>query len=168
LSSAARHAVQIQSREAAARLLKQAAQFFDFHAPRTLFQKSMRSSTQGLVGVRMATASAGVLEVFDLGNGDGLAQSVCGRLEVLDSAIPVASREAAAQLQRQAARFFDKSATRQLFQKPMRYGSRQSVAVRMEIAGVLQVFDPKTGEKLAESVCGQPDQLSPLFIPALE
>lgn len=78
-------------------------------------------------------------------------------------AIEIQSREAAARLLSRAAQFFDLHARRPLFQKTMRYGPRQSVVVRMEDPGILEVLDPSTGERLAESVCGQLEQLAPTF-----
>lgn len=80
-------------------------------------------------------------------------------------AVQIQSRDAAARLLKQAAQFFEFHAPGPLFQKTMRYGPRQSVVVRMTRAGVLEVFDPSTGEKLTESMCGQLDQLNPLFPP---
>lgn len=81
------------------------------------------------------------------------------------NAVQIQSREAASRLLKQAAQFFELHAPGPLFQKTMRYGPRQSVVVRMDSAGVLAVFDPSTAEKLTESVCGQHDQLNPLFTP---
>lgn len=77
-------------------------------------------------------------------------------------AVEVQSRDAAARLLVRAAQFVELHA-QPLFQKQMRYGPRQSVVVRVDVAGVLAVFDPATGEKLAESVQGQIRQLAPSF-----
>lgn len=45
-----------------------------------------------------------------------------------------------------------------LWARQMKAGS-QKLSVRMEWPGVLCVYDPGTGEKLAESLPGQPDKL---------
>lgn len=52
-----------------------------------------------------------------------------------------------------------------IFQKQMRRPGSPPVAVRMLWPGVLQVFDPKTGEMLAESEPGKPEQLRAGFQP---
>lgn len=51
-----------------------------------------------------------------------------------------------------------------LFQKPMRLGNR-SVLVRLMWPGVLLVCDPRTGEVLARSMPGRPEELAQGFEP---
>jgi hypothetical protein len=51
-----------------------------------------------------------------------------------------------------------------LFRRDMRQPGCPVVVVRLLWPGVLQVFNPRTGELLAESLPGQPMQLRPGFI----
>lgn len=51
-----------------------------------------------------------------------------------------------------------------ILQKQMKHPGSPAVAVRMLWPGVLQVFDPKTGEMLAESEPGKPEQLRAGFV----
>ena len=78
-----------------------------------------------------------------------------------------ADARAAAQrtLQRAAAYVELHSTSKPWFQKLMRVGSRQQLT-RVVFPGVLEVFDPKTGEVLARSVPGNPNQLAPGFVPS--
>ena len=60
----------------------------------------------------------------------------------------------------QACTFAELHATaKPLFQRLMRRPGAAPVLVRIVWPGVLQVFDPQTGDVLAESVPGQPEWL---------
>lgn len=60
----------------------------------------------------------------------------------------------------QACTFAELHATaKPLFQRVMRRPGSSPVVVRFVWPGVLQVFDPQTGDVLAESVPGQPEWL---------
>ena len=69
--------------------------------------------------------------------------------------------EAAARCLKQAAVYAELHARKPLFQKTMRRRGSPAVLVRLDWPGVLRVFDPATGEVLAESLPGKPDQLAP-------
>lgn len=56
------------------------------------------------------------------------------------------------------------STSKPWFQKTMRYG-RQQRLVRVVWPGILEVFDPKTGEILARSEPGNLTELAPGFVP---
>lgn len=72
--------------------------------------------------------------------------------------------EAAAQLLKRAAPYAELHARKPLFQKTMRHRGGPAVLMRLDWPGVLRVFDPATGELLAESMPGRPDQLTPVFV----
>ncbi|WHZ12498.1 MAG: hypothetical protein OJF60_002939 [Burkholderiaceae bacterium] len=72
--------------------------------------------------------------------------------------------DAAASRLEGAATYAELHARKPLFQKTMRRHGGAPVLVRLDWPGVLRVFDPATGELLAESVPGQPRQLK--LIPA--
>ncbi len=63
-----------------------------------------------------------------------------------------------AKLLAKAANYASMHAPHTVWQRRMKVG-RTTVAVRLEWPGVLCVYDPATGEKLAESLPGQPDKL---------
>lgn len=63
-----------------------------------------------------------------------------------------------AKLLAKAANYASMHAPHTLWQRRMKLG-RTTVVVRMQWPGTLCVFDPATGEKLAESLPGQPDKL---------
>ena len=66
--------------------------------------------------------------------------------------------KAAARRLRQAATIAELHIKNPLFQKRVGRGA-DAVVVRFEWPGILAVYDPKTGELLAVSECGQPDVL---------
>ena len=70
---------------------------------------------------------------------------------------------AAAQRLKRAASYAELHAGKPLFKKTMKQQNGGPVLVRLDWPGVLRVFDPSTGELLAKSVAGQPDQLAPSF-----
>jgi hypothetical protein len=63
-----------------------------------------------------------------------------------------------ARLLAKAALFASMHTKSTLWQRQMKSGSK-TLSVRMEWPGVLCVYDPVTGEKLAESMPGQPNTL---------
>jgi hypothetical protein len=63
-----------------------------------------------------------------------------------------------AKLLAKAANYASMHAPHTLWQRRMKLG-RTTVVVRMQWPGTLCIFDPATGEKLAESLPGQPDKL---------
>lgn len=69
--------------------------------------------------------------------------------------------EAAERRLKQAAVYAELHTRKPLFQKIMRRRGNSPVLVRLDWPGVLRVFDPATGEVLAESLPGKPDQLAP-------
>ncbi len=69
--------------------------------------------------------------------------------------------EAATRCLKQAAIFAVAHIDKPLFKKPMKRRGAPAVLVRLDYPGVLRVIDPATGELLAESVPGKPDQLAP-------
>ena len=73
------------------------------------------------------------------------------------------STEAAAQLLKRAAMFMEPHAPRLLFKKEMKEHIGNTVKVRLlrlELPGVLRVYDKATGELLTESAPGQLDRLA--------
>ncbi len=68
------------------------------------------------------------------------------------------AREAAAARLKRAEQFAAMHCGKPLFSRVMRKGNRREL-VRLEWPGVLRVYDPDTGEILAESLPGQPGQL---------
>lgn len=74
--------------------------------------------------------------------------------------------KAAAHRLRQAATFTALNIKQPLFLKRMGSGA-DSMLVRFEWPGVLAVYDPKTGERMAVSECGRPDVLLNGFVPPL-
>ncbi len=77
-----------------------------------------------------------------------------------------AAMKAAARNLQHAATFAELYATAApLFQKRMQRPGSAAVIVRVIWPGVLQVCDPKTGEVLAQSAPGNPQQLSHGFKP---
>lgn len=81
-----------------------------------------------------------------------------------DAARQAAAQQAQRTLQRAAAFAELHSTSKPLFQKAMRVGANTRT-VRIVWPGVLEVFDPKTGEMLARSVPGHPEQLAQSFVP---
>ena len=71
--------------------------------------------------------------------------------------------KAAAQRLARAASFAELHAGKPLLQKIMKQRDGGPVMVRLDWRGVLRVFDPATGELLAESQAGKPDQLALTF-----
>lgn len=77
----------------------------------------------------------------------------------------VSARAAAQSMLERSASFAGLHATaKPLFQKPMRLGNR-TVHVRLVWPGVLLVCDPRTGEMLARSIPGRPNDLAQGFEP---
>lgn len=72
--------------------------------------------------------------------------------------------QAAAKRLRDAATFTRLNIRQPVFQKRMGKGAN-SVLVWYCWPGVVQVFDPQTGELLAESEAGRPDALRSGFVP---
>lgn len=67
---------------------------------------------------------------------------------------------------KQAARFAELNIKNPIFQKRLGKGAA-AVLVRFEWPGLLTVLDPETGEVLAVSELGQPEDLSPHFDPPI-
>lgn len=86
--------------------------------------------------------------------------AACRRRQVTPAARSVAeqARDAAAARLKRAEQFTAMHCSKPLFSKVMRRGGRREL-VRLEWPGVLRVYDPDTGEILAESLPGQPSQL---------
>lgn len=82
--------------------------------------------------------------------------------------VQTASRNAGERLLRQAARFIAMHANKAVLEKTMRLPSTPAVLVRFEYPGVLRVFDPASGELLAESVPGCPAQLAAPLLPVVK
>lgn len=61
------------------------------------------------------------------------------------------------------ATFAELHADKPLFKKTMRQRDGKAVLVRLDWPGVLRIFDPATGELLAESEAGKPYQLTRLL-----
>ena len=77
-----------------------------------------------------------------------------------DTQAHLAATKAAQRTLDQACTFAELHATaKPLFQRVMRRPGSSPVVVRFVWPGVLQVFDPQTGDVLAESVPGQPEWL---------
>ena len=70
------------------------------------------------------------------------------------------SRKAAALRLIQAATFVEAHTGKILFQRTLKKPGGLAVLVRFDWPGVLRVFDPNTGEQLAESAPGQPQTLA--------
>ncbi|MBN9627166.1 MAG: hypothetical protein ABS39_05050 [Acidovorax sp. SCN 65-28] len=86
--------------------------------------------------------------------------------EAAQKAVYDAAMQAAARNLKHAATFAELYATAApLFQKRMQRPGSAAVIVRFIWPGVLQVCDPKTGEVLAQSGPGNPQQLSYGFKP---
>ena len=84
--------------------------------------------------------------------------------------------EAQAASQRQAARTLNRASAfaalhasaKPLFQRVMKRPGGSPVLVRVVWPGVVQVCDPQTGDVLAVSEPGRPDQLSEGYVPDLD
>lgn len=75
------------------------------------------------------------------------------------SSIADQAREAASARLKRAEQFAAMHCSKPLFSKVMRRPGGRRELVRLEWPGVLRVYDPDTGEILAESMPGQPSQL---------
>ncbi len=69
--------------------------------------------------------------------------------------------DAAARCLKNANAFAAAHIDKPLFKKLMKQGNAPRLLVRLDWPGVLRVFDPSTGELVAESLPGKPDQLAP-------
>lgn len=76
------------------------------------------------------------------------------------------ARKGAERRLHQAATFVALNSKTPLFQKRMGKGAT-SVLVRVEMPGVLKVFDLETGNVLAAALPGQPTVLDPDFVPTV-
>lgn len=78
----------------------------------------------------------------------------------------MATRAAAQRLAR-AASFAELHSRKPLFQRTMKHPGGRAVLVRIDWPGILRVFDPATGELLAESEAGAPGRVRAGFVPGV-
>ena len=87
-------------------------------------------------------------------------------METANQYVRTQAIEAAKVRLKHASKIVELHAPKILFKKMVKLPDCPSFLVRLEFPGVIRVFDPVTGELLAESVQGKPDQLNPQFSPA--
>jgi hypothetical protein len=87
-------------------------------------------------------------------------------METADQYVRTQAIEAAKVRLKHASKIVELHASKILFKKTVKLPDCPPFLVRLEFPGVIRVFDPVSGELLAESVPGKPDQLNPQFSPS--
>jgi len=87
-------------------------------------------------------------------------------METANQYVRTQAIEAAKIRLKHASKIVELHAPKILFKKLVKQPNCPDILVRLEMPGVIRVFDPFTGDLLAESLQGKPDQLNPRFSPA--